>query len=452
MKIFNHSTWPTNAISYYRSQLPLECVSKHGRALGDPIQVIVDQFHPGTKPGARLINLHSADIVQCAAAVGVQVYESFGSIIGAIPMWTGEQVKTTPAMVLDVDDLYHEIGHTNPAFSMWGVHKPDGSLMGVDDEIVIETDDGPVILWKEGQRFGGSEDAPQLFSLAENHQRLAVLHRLLGQADMVTFSTEEVKKQYESYGVTFKDSHIHPNSIDVDEWAQVEFQLAPTDEIRIMWQGGWSHADDLFSIRDSLVRILKKYPKVKLVMFGHPFQWFDGSIPEGQLERHVWVNYDMYKIKLSTLNADINLAPLLDTNFNRCKTPIKFYEAAMCAKKTPTVAANVGPYKEIKSGETGLLYDTMEEFEAQVCALIENVELRKTMGEAARKWVVENRSTAVTTPGLYEAYKRVSDRVKSERRHFIPKNGEFDFGILAANHAHMGPSKNSCCPGCRVPV
>ena len=71
--------------------------------------------------------------------------------------------------------------------------------------------------------------------------------------------------------------------------------------------------------------------------------------------------------KITTVNTllhtvDINIAPLVDTLFNRAKSENKWLEAALV--EVPTLASNVGAFKTmIQDGKTGfLVQNTIEEF------------------------------------------------------------------------------------------
>ncbi len=72
--------------------------------------------------------------------------------------------------------------------------------------------------------------------------------------------------------------------------------------------------------------------------------------------------------------------------------------------KVPTLAQNTGPYKEIIDGETGLLFDTPEEFVEKLEVLVKDPEYRKKLGEAAHDWVREHRDATKTCVPLHEFY------------------------------------------------
>ena len=90
--------------------------------------------------------------------------------------------------------------------------------------------------------------------------------------------------------------------------------------------------------------------------------------------RHPFV--DWRKLPELIAQVDINLAPLMDTLFNRAKSENKWMEAALV--QVVTVASKVGAFEEcIENGTTGVLCDTLDEWKISIKNLIEQPELRK---------------------------------------------------------------------------
>jgi len=82
--------------------------------------------------------------------------------------------------------------------------------------------------------------------------------------------------------------------------------------------------------------------------------------------------------------SDIGLAPLPDNRFTRGKCGFKVLQYA--AAGLPVVASPVGVNAEyISDGITGFHAASSSQWFDTVCKLIENEELRKQMGQAARK-------------------------------------------------------------------
>jgi hypothetical protein len=84
-------------------------------------------------------------------------------------------------------------------------------------------------------------------------------------------------------------------------------------------------------------------------------------------------------------DVDVNLAPLSPGSpFNEAKSAIKWLEAALVA--TPTVASPTQPFREaIDDGVTGLLAESRADWRRQIERLLDDVALRRTIGERARR-------------------------------------------------------------------
>jgi len=202
--------------------------------------------------------------------------------------------------------------------------------------------------------------------------------------------------------------YVFPNTvIEEDYWFP---RLAPREDgtVRILWQGGQSHMGDWWPLRDALREVAQKYPQAKFVIWGSQYPWITNVIPPEQREHHAWLDYAAYKIKRGSLDCDINLAPLANNVFNRCKSAIKWYEASVGPRPEATLAAKLPPYsEEMVDGETGLMYSTPEEFAQKLGTLIEDADKRRQLAEGAREWVRANRTPKATIPGLHAFYEEL---------------------------------------------
>lgn len=99
--------------------------------------------------------------------------------------------------------------------------------------------------------------------------------------------------------------------------------------------------------------------------------------------------------------------PLIqNTKFNRAKSPTKLFEYMAMAK--PTVSSEIGEAgRIIQNGVNGFLAKTKEGFIEGMERLIINPDLRKDMGDKARKTVEERYSLDVLTKQLSEILKTV---------------------------------------------
>ncbi len=100
-----------------------------------------------------------------------------------------------------------------------------------------------------------------------------------------------------------------------------------------------------------------------------------------------FVSYEKYEQALQ--ESDIALLPLLDTEFNRSKSDLKFIE---CAGNGAAVLASPVVYQKIiKDGTNGLIFNDKKEFAQKLRFLIENPEKRYDMATVAYDYVKNNR-------------------------------------------------------------
>ena len=244
--------------------------------------------------------------------------------------------KSGKAFIADFDDDPFTSSPWNPSYRWYGTE--ESTHIGKNGKIVP--------LWRDGERG---------FSIEENIHRRDYFQASFRLADAISCTTDILKKRYDNFN---KNVFVLPNMVDFSQYPKVDMLKR---EIRIGWQGGVSHYEDLYLIVDEIKRVLKRYRNVKFVYFGdHRFKELFKNIPDNQVELADWINYSAYPYKLACLNLDIGICPLADTAFNRNKSAIKYFEYSVL--KIPTIASNIPPYsKVITDGENGLLVNNDEE-------------------------------------------------------------------------------------------
>ena len=112
------------------------------------------------------------------------------------------------------------------------------------------------------------------------------------------------------------------------------------------------------------------------ILIGDP-QYYDGQ----------FVDYEKY---LQTLReSDIALLPLIDNEFNRSKSDLKFIECGACG--AAVLASSVVYPKTVKDGVNGLIYHDKKEFAQKLQLLIEDRVKRYELATAAYDYVKNNR-------------------------------------------------------------
>jgi glycosyltransferase involved in cell wall biosynthesis len=176
-----------------------------------------------------------------------------------------------------------------------------------------------------------------------------------------------------------------PNAIDPTLFAPCP--IPRDDRAAIVgWAGGTSHRADFAAIGDALARLARD-TRVDLWLFGdNPLA--ASGIPH---EHCAWsADVPEHYRRIGVL--DIALAPLVDDQFNRSKSAVKWLEHA--AHGTPMVLSPVTPYTEAaKDGATALFARTPREWYRQVRRLCTDRALREQIGQAARAEVLARHTT-----------------------------------------------------------
>lgn len=217
--------------------------------------------------------------------------------------------------------------------------------------------------------------------------------------DAITVTNERLKKNY----ARFTDAPIYvlPNYIDYDWYGKDTLDIErTTDEVRIGWFGSQGHLEDLQMITPVLGRLLDKYPQLKFVYCGFGGMSSDKKVtevgwgedvfrdlPRDRREFYIGVDDWFWPMKHRTLDLDIGIAPLIDDEFNWCKTPIKWMEYSILG--TPSVCSPALYKPFVTEGKDGFIANDLAEWEEKISRLIENPLLRKEIGENAQKRMLE---------------------------------------------------------------
>lgn len=297
------------------------------------------------------------------------------------------------AVIWGSDDDLENVDPFNTTFISFGTTDGRGNKLKPGEPVMITHNGKERVLWAEGQAI--TRDG-QTWSLEEATRRIDMLKRIGAAAEGVVVSTPRLADIYRDYGA--KNVYIYPNSLDFEDYPDID--LAPPSKLRILWCGGSSHLGDLATIEAPLRAVLARHPEVEFIQWGQIFEgmrdWLDGRVTFME-----WSHPEAYTLRLSTINHSINLCPLAEIPFNESKSAIKWYEASAICRPAATLAAAVGPFKEIVDGTTGLLYRTPEEFAEKLEALIADAALRQRLAFEAKRWVHTHRDVRRNVHGLF---------------------------------------------------
>ena len=152
------------------------------------------------------------------------------------------------------------------------------------------------------------------------------------------------------------------------------------------FSGSISHNENFELIKPAIQSLLAVYKNMELHIVGHLDIPEDMKPYQQQIVVHDYVDWKDLPQLIS--QVDINLAPLVDSVFNRAKSEIKWMEAALV--KVSTVASHIGAFSDmVKDGETGLLAKDGE-WKEKLESLILSSDLRQELAENAYDFVLEN--------------------------------------------------------------
>lgn len=335
----------TNAVGEYRARHPALAL----RELGHDTSIITIGQEPRPVCNEEL----AGDILVLQRATSDRVFD----LLETIP------APTRPAVVYEVDDNPWE----------WHVWDPIHADLGAD--------------------YG------------------AAVLRVMARCQAVTCSTQQlaarIRRELPSIPIW-----VVPNAIDYQlrDWDRREMRSDHHlgGKIVLGWTGSVHHEMDGVAMLQALPAVFGKHPDtVFLMQCDRPayYQWTNRL--HGQYrDRLRWVPplpFDIHPMIYSLF--DVNLAPLSNTPFNRCKSDLRLIEGG--AHGTPYVASNVAPYAEFhrqSGGVGGLLADRPGDWARAIDGLIGQ---RAARGTLLKRHVRETRSLSVVAGQWQAAYRDI---------------------------------------------
>jgi tetratricopeptide (TPR) repeat protein len=234
--------------------------------------------------------------------------------------------------------------------------------------------------------------APQAWSatayLAQNLISRSLSSQLARQADSLQLTVGELERRF---------GHLNPRravfanqlwSPPIAPPAPAAASTAAGARVRIGWGGSVGHREDIKWIVPALRAVVSRHPEVTLAIMGDSslrdlFAW----VPPGRFEFTFGGSIEAYQSFVSGLQ--IGLAPLLPTEFNRCRSDVKFLEYT--AGGALAICSDLEPYqKTVRSGENGLLFRGLPDLEiALEHALGDPAQRAAMVGAAARQIAAE---------------------------------------------------------------
>jgi glycosyltransferase involved in cell wall biosynthesis len=154
--------------------------------------------------------------------------------------------------------------------------------------------------------------------------------------------------------------------------------------------GSLAHEADFMTAARPIAALLERYSDLRLLVLGY------ASIPKilaplaDRIVMHPFRGNLEYMRSLAM--ADISIVPLVENQFNACKSAIRFLEAALLG--IPTVATAIGDFVPVMAAGGGYLVSSQGEWFHALQQLIECADLRRRVGSQARSQVLRDHTTA----------------------------------------------------------
>jgi glycosyltransferase involved in cell wall biosynthesis len=270
---------------------------------------------------------------------------------------------------------------------------------------VFETDDdlfSDEVLRRQTEFFfallPGAERAGVKWELEwERNERI----RSLSLIDGIITTTSALANVISSY--TTKPIYVAPNGMDI-EWFKARMAERPRwiEPLTIGWSGGWRGIEDVAPVAAAWATVARERPAVRFVTYSDDFMAaeFAKVLPQGRLTPIPWSKLTKYPSGLK--NIDIACCSVAPSEWNACKTPIKWMEASIAGSACVVSASLYGD--AVIDGTNALVATTPDEWAAQIIRLVDDPVLRKSQTFYARQTVLWKHSVHRTVEKWEEAF------------------------------------------------
>jgi len=278
----------------------------------------------------------------------------------------------------------YDIIYFNYSVNAWGFAAMGSMARKFGTSLVMDIDDG---LWRI------LEDNPAYKVFKKDSEGIKIITSIANEVDYLTCTNgylrnvilDSTLKNHDNIGVL-------PNFIDQTLY---KYRVKPKVKhpIVIGHFGSTTHFTSLLNenFMKGMDKIMKNYPNVIFKTIGanipqYKERW--GARYEndfGDPDLYTWVKEKYPKV---VDDVDFFVTPLVNNVYNRCKSSIKWLEVS--SSKRAGVWENIRQYKDAIPEGCGILAARPEEWYNGMKTMIEDVELRNTIGKNAFKEVEDN--------------------------------------------------------------
>jgi tetratricopeptide (TPR) repeat protein len=206
--------------------------------------------------------------------------------------------------------------------------------------------------------------------------------QLARQADCLQLATVALDQRF---GHLNPRRAVFPSNI----WEVTPPPIRPPDRVIIGWGGSLGHREDLRSALPALRGVLERHAEVGVAIMGDPaMRAVLAELPAGRATFSASGSVESYTRFLA--GVDIGIAPLLPTEYNRCRSDVRFVEYA--AHQVLAVCADLEPYQAVvHPGQTGFTFRDVAELETVLERALAEGELCTAIKARAARYVATER-------------------------------------------------------------
>jgi O-antigen biosynthesis protein len=243
---------------------------------------------------------------------------------------------------------------------------------------------------------------------------------IIQASSTVIVSTEPLGKKLSQYNANVV---VIPNTISEYTWFKpIPIEQPPeidnTEKFKILYMGNPTHTEDLALIKPVFENLAHDGCSIQLYVIGgepkdtnNEYEWYKRiKIPSASRHYPQFVPWFRY----ISQSFDLAIAPLVDNEFNRCKSPLKYLQYS--AVGLPSICSNVTPYQElVKSGINGFLVEnTVEKWQEAIENVVDKIETLNEISRNAQKFVIEHYRMSNYTDKYLHIFRQLSNSKQKE--------------------------------------
>lgn len=221
-------------------------------------------------------------------------------------------------------------------------------------------------------------------------------------------STIPLQKKLEKL-VSKKVCLLHRNGLDsLNSFEKVDKNKKDTIDL-FYGSGTLAHNEDFIDlVLPAVIKIMNEFKNTRIIILGHL------NLPKSFLDKFKSRVITLPKVKINAYysylkQADINIAVLHKDDITDCKSELKWFEAGCYS--IPSVVSNTQNYLDvIKENEDGFIANNSEQWYLNLKKLIENKQLRETIGSNVLNRIKDEYNVEVLGSTLSKNIKTLIDQ------------------------------------------